>query len=135
MNRTPEEIIQDVDDLVRAVWTDWENPEKLSEDLMKLAVLYTPIGNLLAEARDDERREEADYKYRVEVDKLDHIAEGDTATKAESKAKVQHREQQKIVFTLTRQSEALKFKREDVEKLIDAARSRLSLIKGDLRRT
>lgn len=134
MNKTAEQIVAEVDDLVRAVWSAWEDPETLSGLILKLSVLYAPIGNYLAQAREEERWEETMYKSAVNKGKIHYVSEGDSATLAESKSHEDHTQDKNDWVETQNRVDTLKLKREDVEKLIDAARSRLSLIKGDIQR-
>lgn len=134
MNKTAEQIVAEVDDLVRDVWNAWDDPETLSGLILKLSVLYAPLGNYLAQARDEERKMDTYIKYHFANHKRSHIEHGDSVALAETKARTELENQYKDQDFAANRIDILKLKREDVEKLIDAARSRLSLIKGDIQR-
>lgn len=131
--RPAEDIVADIDTILKEVWQHLEDPENLSKDILKLAVLNGGIGNWLAEAQDLERRVEAAYKHDVDRKKLDYVKAGDSATVSESKAKLDLAEQMDAWLDAQHQVTVLKLKRQDTDQAIDAARSRLSLIKQDIK--
>jgi hypothetical protein len=126
-------IVQEIDDVLRDIWKHFHNPENLSTDILKLAVLNGGLGNGLAEAFDAERRAEASYKHSVDKLKLENVTKGDSATVAESKAKQEMFVDQIKWIEKQHQLTVLKLKRQDTDSAIDAARSRLSLIKQDMK--
>lgn len=128
-------IVSEIDDLLRGVWTHLEDPQNLSLDILKLAVLNGGLGNWLAEAQDTERHEEANYKNMVDKVKLSLVATGDSATVAESKAKQLNYSSLQLWLQAQHTVTVLKLKRQDTDQAIDAARSRLSLIKQDMKQS
>lgn len=133
MNKSPQQIITEIDSILSVIWNSLENPDILSREILKMSVLYAGLGNYLAEAREAERKAEQHYKFLIETTKLDYVAAGDSATVSESKAKVEAHEAQETYLQSAKRVDMLKLKREDVERILDATRSRLSLIKGDIR--
>lgn len=131
--KTASSIVTEIDDLLRDIWKHISDPENLSTDILKLAVLNGGLGNWLAEAQDIERKAEVDYKHRVDEYKLGFVKDGDSATVAETKAKLAHHDVMQDWLTAQHNATVLKLKRHDTDSAIDAARSRLSLIKGDIR--
>lgn len=128
-----ESIITDIDNLLRDFWKHIKDPENLSQDILKLSVLNGGLGNYLAEAHETERQAEATYKYEVDKLKLELVKAGDSATVAESKAKIERFDLQAEWLVAQHNLTVLKLKRQDTDSAIDAARSRLSLIKNDIR--
>lgn len=132
-------IVSEIDDILRDVWKHLENPQELSQDILKLAVLNGGLGNWYAEAQDNERRKEAHYKHNLNSDKLaimatekDERGKAVSATYAESKAQINHWATQLELLDAEHTTTVLKLKRQDTDQAIDAARSRLSLIKRDM---
>lgn len=132
-------IVSEIDDILRDVWKHLENPQELSQDILKLAVLNGGLGNWYAEAQDNERRLEAHYKHDLNSDKLaimatekDERGKAVSATYAESKALMNHWTTQLELLDAEHTTTVLKLKRQDTDQAIDAARSRLSLIKRDM---
>lgn len=126
-------IVSEIDDVLRDIWRHFDDPENLSRDILKLAVLNGGLGNGLADAFDNERRAEIVYKHAVDKLKLQLVEKGDSATVAESKAKVEETNKLSVWLEDQHRLTVLKLKRQDTDSAIDAARSRLSLIKQDLR--
>lgn len=134
MDKTPEQNVEQVDELVKQIYTQLDNPEYLSRSVLALSVLYAGLGNYLVEARDQERVLDVAYKVEFGRVKLKYVKEGDSATIAESRARLDLVGFAENILAANKRVDILKLKREDVDKLIDAARSRLSLIKGDMQR-
>lgn len=134
------DIVAEIDDVLRDIWKHMEDPENLSRDILKLSVLNGGLGNWLAEAQDLERRMEAAYKHDVDARML-NIRETEKNEKghppaidyAKAKATIEKAEQLDAWLDGQHQVTVLRLKRQDTDQAIDAARSRLSLIKQDIR--
>lgn len=133
MNKTPQEIVSDADDQIREIWRSVDDPETLSQAILRLSVLNAGIGNFLHEAMLEESAAERHYKFMLDKQKLALVDEGKSATVAESMAKIAYNDTLKNWHEKTHAVNILKLKRNDVDRIIDAARSRLSLIKLDIR--
>lgn len=133
--KSPTDIIKDIDKLAKDIFGSLENPETLSMTIVELAVLNVGMGNWLADALEAERNLDTELKYL----KQKHITEG---RKQDGKKAIGALEAEAVVNTKEKQDELLeiqhavqlyKIKRSDTEKLIDATRSRLSIIKQDIK--
>lgn len=135
MNKPSDQVVTEIDDILTVVWNSLDNPEELSRQLLRMTVLYAGIGNYLVEARDEERTLDRDYKgYIYQAQKKWRDQGKVTVAEAEGQAFREHRTDLDTLNHAKKRVDILKLKREDVERNIDAIRSRLSLIKGDIQR-
>lgn len=132
--KEPLQLVDEIDDLLREIWEHLENPELLSFDILRLAVKSGGLGTHLIEAEFDMDQAESQYKYQVDKRKLELVKQGESATVSESTAKVELQEDYSAYLERKKAYKAIKIKREDTDRAIDAVRSRLSLVKTDLRR-
>lgn len=139
--KSPDQLVSEMDEIIRGMWTHLEDPENLSTDILRLAVLNVGIGNALVEAQDLLNVANTEYKHSFETFKLAAMQDKDengkkvTATAAESMATVEMKEAADYINVLTKALMTLKIKRQDTDSVIDAARSRLSLIKNDIKQS
>lgn len=107
----------------------WEDVNYLADLLTELASLYATLGTVVAEARRD--RDDADTVLKVEREKikLRLLDEGSTATKADSRKIVDTEDLAKQYNGLNYRYELIRSYRENLEKTIDAIRSRISYSK------
>lgn len=139
MNKSPDQLIKEIDEIVRGLWSHLEDPETLSRDIAQLSVLNYGLGKALALVVGELIDLETDYKHDFEAAKLETMespredGKKVSATAAESVARVQLRELAEEIARLEKAVAAFKIQRSDTEQVIEAARSRLSLIKQDIR--
>lgn len=134
------ELIIEIDDLVRKIFIHIDDPETITQTLLALSIKNVGLGNLLVEALELEREAETQYKYQVSKRKLeimktekDDKGKSVSATYAEDKAKIEHKEILDELNHLKGRVDILKVKRSDVSSVIDTGRTRASLIKNDIR--
>lgn len=137
----PNALVDEVDRLMRLVYSQQSDPEGLSKTLDQLSVRNVGLGNLLVEALDLARQAETSYNYEVNKKKLALTKQVDpntskthSATVAESMAEVEHHQKKEEWDGLKKSVDTLRIKRADLGQVIDTHRSRLSLIKGDIQR-
>ena len=126
------ELITDIDEITKSIK---DNPESLSTAVVELAQKNTGLGNWLAQAQEAERALDRDLKIaRNRV-----VVEG---RKADGKKAVGALEAEALLGTEELWSELVevqnavglyKIKRNDVQTLIDSLRSRLAVIRNDMR--
>lgn len=130
-NDTPLQIVNEIDALIHQATREVNSSENLSRTLVLLADRNNDLGTLLHEAQTAEAEAEREYKYQVDKTKLDYVKAGDSATVAESKAKVDHKAALDKWHDWKKNASLLKIKRESVDSYLDNGRSRNSTIKGD----
>jgi len=133
MSKTPEQIVQDITDSIGAVNKYWADPEMLSAINLRISLAYEGLGNLVTDAESAMDDLKHDYELNVDQLKLSYVQEGDSATVAESKAKIELALDYKAYLKAKSNYNQLKRRREAVESILDQSRSRLSLIRGDIR--
>lgn len=131
MHKSADEIIKELADLVRDGWKHKDDPEMLSKALYDISALNWGLGQWQAEFEEAERAMKAELEVEKAQLTKDFVDAGDAVNKAEIKVTIQlsgkRKEYNKAASSLAR----VKISRESNEKVIDAARSRLSLIKKD----
>jgi len=130
--KTAEDIIVGIDNLIRQSYQEWESPEGLSKMLMDLASLKLGLGYWVAYASDQERQADGELKIMREKLKLSYVDSGMTATKADAKKVIETEEMQKGYNKLAYSKELFRIKHTDTQSMIDALRTRISLIKGEI---
>lgn len=134
MNDDVAKIIKEAGQRVREIWKHKENPEELSRLGVELTALSWAIGEWYADFDNQEReaKTEIDLEHADLVEK--YINQDMPVSRAEVKAKVdlgsKRREYNKIMTGVTK----TKIARHDIEKCVDMVRTRISLIKEDLRK-
>lgn len=133
------DLVNDIDGKAKALYKSLDSPEDISKILFEMAILSVGLGNYLIEALDNERRLDSKYKYDLVERKLELVSKTNpstdklySATVAESIAEQEISNE--ALLESKRQVDILKIKRADLEKVIDTGRSRLSLIKNDIRK-
>lgn len=139
MHKTPDVLVAEMDDIIRGIWTHLEDPQSLSNDILRLSVLNVGIGNALVEAQDLLNTADTERKYALQTIKLAKVKETDPDTGkkipmgvAEAMAEIETKKLADHMNVLSKAVMLLKIKRNDTDSVIDAARSRLSLIKKDI---
>lgn len=133
MQTSPQELVERIDKLRLTISENRHSPEIISECLEGLAFAFSDLGDLMVDATVESDRLEDLYKYEIQVQFMAHkktltVAESEIQARLDCDGRRQEwREAEKNAKTL-------KVKRESVEKILDATRSRLSLIKGDIQR-
>lgn len=128
------DLVNDIDEKAKALYKSLDSPEDISKILFEMAILSVGLGNHLIEALDSERQLESGYKASLDKHVRVGIEEGDAVNKAELKARHLSKDEKLKWLESKRQVDILKIKRADLEKVIDTGRSRLSLIKNDIRK-
>ncbi len=132
MSRPSNEILDDIESITKEVFKNLENPQYLSEAIIKLAVLNSGLGNYLVEAKDLERSADTSLKFNREMTKMEKMDSGLTATAADSLKIIETKELSDEVNELSHNVDILKIKRDDTKDVLEMVRSRLSLIKMDI---
>lgn len=130
--KTAAQLIEEIGNLVRSIWKEKENPEGLSKALNDLAVLNWA----LAEHQSTFEEQERSMKTEMDLTKAnflqDYTNQGDAVNKAEIKVTIElaavRREYNKVASAL----EKVKIIMRANDKVMEAARSRLSLIKQNI---
>jgi|ERR1019366_7876786 hypothetical protein len=127
------DVIKQIDEDLEAINRHWEDPNELSALILRLSLRYGDLGDLVTEAEleMDEQKATLDYTQADLIRKSLNLDQ--TAAWSAANAKAETQEQIKSYLTAKASYGKLKRKRDSVEKIIDAARSRLSLIKSDIR--
>lgn len=127
------EILEQIHERAQAVWKSKDNPETLSKVLVELAGLNWGLGEYLVLADEAERelKTELDYEKAKILDQL--TKSGESVAKAEIQATLSSRDKRREYNAVAHGKELYKLRRKDTEKLMDAIRSRLSLIKEDIK--
>lgn len=128
------EIVNEIDAKSKELYNNLDDSETISKTLFELAILSVGLGNHLIEALDRERQLESSYKYKIDVRVLEGVEAGEAVNKSELKARKELNTHKDNWLEAKRQVDILKIKRADLEKVIDTGRSRLSLIKNDMRK-
>lgn len=131
--KTIDKLVAEIDDYTRDIWKQLESPGDLSETILRLAVLNMGLGNHLADTVEMHDKLELKLKYERELIKLSAMKEGETAAKAESLKIVDTKDMADDLYSLAHIVNVLKIKRADIEKVIEASRSRLAVIRDDMR--
>lgn len=138
----PLDLVEEIRKDEEAINRHWTDPEMLSAIILRLSIKSSTLGELVTESENAMDRAESFYKHKIDTRTLDLRTETDSETGkkyavgvAEVLARVEVEEDKETYLERKRVYQTLKRKREDLEKVIDAARSRLSLIKGDIQRT
>lgn len=111
--------------------TEWEDPTFLSILLLKLVSHYATLGPIVAEAEKEADTADVHYKVVREQTKLDSIKAGETVKASEAKGLVQSLADQEYHIELKYKARLLFLTRQNLDKTIDAIRSRLSFMKRD----
>ena len=109
----------------------WEDPNYLSELLVRLASYYSTLGKPLAEAEQNEDFAKLNYELVRERFKVERVEAGDSVALAESKAAVQVKLDKDEWANSKYKARLLFLTRQSLDKTMDALRSRLSYIKMD----
>lgn len=128
------DIIQKIDADCEAINRKWEDPEGLSVIILRLALSNKTLGDLVSMAEYEMDVARAHYEHARESRKLELVKAKMGAGVAESTAKVETDDQLQDALETKRKYGLLRRKRDSLNTIIDATRSRLSLIKGDIRR-
>jgi hypothetical protein len=122
------ELLEQIDTKT-AMNPDWDNPNYLADLLLVLASYYATLGRFVAEAERAARFGEVHYKFVQEQEKLGQVEKGDSATLAESKGRVASRADQDEWVQLKYKATLLSLSRQNLEKTMDAIRSKLAYLK------
>lgn len=129
-----DDLITKIDSDIQAIARNWANPDGLSGIMLRLAKNNSYLGDLVteAEAAMDEAKHE--YEHLLDTRALGLMDDQKVSkTYAESKAKIEFKPDFENYLTAKKNYGLLKRKRDSLDTIIDTARSRLSLIKGDIR--
>ncbi len=127
------QLIDDIESKSKGLYANLDDSEHISKTLFELAILAMGLGNFLIEALDNERMAESTYKSQLDQRVRMGIQEGEAVNKSELKARQESLGEMSKWLKAKRNVDVLKIKRADLDKVIDTGRSRLSLIKNDIR--
>lgn len=112
--------------------TEWDDPGYLADLLLDLGSYYATLGSYVAEAEQAASLSDSHYKFTREKFKLDYVKAGESATVADSRARVETRVHEEDAIALKYKASLLKFSRDGLSTTIDVIRSKLSFIKQDM---
>lgn len=126
-------IVEQIDSDLKAINKHWSNPEMLSALLLRLSLSYGELGDLVSasEFEMENLKEQYDYETTKTITELTKADKSVASSQLE--AKLIHRDKYKTYLEAKYSHTIVRLKRQAVEKIIDASRSRLSLIKGDIK--
>lgn len=109
------------------------DPETLSLALVELALLHETLGTMLAEALEAERSLEMQLKFEKQRDILALRKAGEvTLVEAEAEAVTRAKPLADEWLEAKKSADLFRIKRDDIQKIIDAGRSRLTTIREDI---
>ena len=129
------DILDQIHERAQTVWKSKDDPETLSRVLVELAGLNWGLGQWLADAEEAERDLKTEYEYHRAKFMNEQTETAGSVAKAEILATLDDnlKEEKKEYNVVKHGLELYKLRRRDTDKLMDAIRSRLSLIKQDIR--
>lgn len=134
MNKDASQIIEEIGDIVKGVWSQSENPEGLSKSLNDIAVLNWALALWQSTFEEQERQ----MKAELDIDKAtlmqEYVDSGDAVNKAEIKTTIKLGAKRKEYNKMASGLEKCKVMSRANQSVMDAARSRLSLIKEEIKR-
>lgn len=133
--KTAVQLIDNIETKSKGLYANMDDSETISRTLFELAILSMGLGNHLIEAQDAERVAETLYKHNLDEAVAEALKSEMPFNKSELDAKRRLHNEKVEWNEAKRNVDVLKIKRADLDKVIDTGRSRLSLIKEDLRKT
>lgn len=110
----------------------WEDPSYLADLLLELGSYYATLGSHVAEAEQGASLSESHARLAREQLKLTYVEEGDSATVAESRARVDTAVDEQDAIGLAYKAKLLRLSRDGLGVTIDVIRSKLSFVKRDM---
>lgn len=129
--KSAKELIEAIDTTSRSLKLD--DPEAISKDVVALSQYNMGLGNWLADAMEAERGLDRDLKLARQKIILDLRKTKTAVAEAEAKALMQTEDEWNQLLEVQNAVQLYKIKRIDTQMLVDTIRSRLSVIKEDLR--
>lgn len=133
MQKSASEIIEQISGIVKGVWTHSENPELLSKDLNDISVLNWALSQWQADFEEQERTTKAALDLEKANLILQYTNDGDAVNRAEVKVTIETAEMRKEYNKIASALEKMKITARANEKVMDSARTRISLIKGEVK--
>lgn len=109
----------------------WDDPASLADLLPKLVSLYSSLGQYVADAERDEALAETHYKVVREQIKVEKLKAGETVKSAEAQAFLAITDDIHEYIRLRHLARLLFLTRQSLDKTMDAARSKISMMKSD----
>jgi hypothetical protein len=130
-------IVQKINKITAELTKKLDDPDGLSLSISKLAVLNARLGDSYVEVKDQARQQESYLKYVMAIQKRDLVqgsenVKGISATLADSIVRVDTHEELMKLNELKKAEDLIRIKRSDTSEQIDAHRTRVSLIKGEV---
>lgn len=132
--KTAVQLIDDIETKSKGLYASMDDSETISRTLFELAILSMGLGNHLIEALDEERKLDSLYKFSIDNTTMKFVQDSQPVNKAELMSRESNYHLKKDWLKAKRNVDVLKIKRADLDKVIDTGRSRLSLIKNDIRK-
>lgn len=130
---SPEQVITKVDKLIFSLRTLQDDPENLSKALDNLAILARLLGKFLVAAEEEANITKTQYNYLLNKQTLEYISGGKAAGVSETMAKQALKPELDTLYKWQHNVSVLKIARDDIDRIINTNRTRISLIKGDIR--
>lgn len=135
-----DEVVSAVQNDVEAVNRQWQDPENLSAIGLRLALNFEKLGDLVTESESIMDAAKSDYDHHIDTRTLELVKTMDNDTGklygagvAKQMAEAEYHEEWVAYLETKRKYGRVQRKRQAVEKIMDQVRSRVSLIKGDIR--
>jgi hypothetical protein len=127
------QLIEEIGAIVKTVWNNSENPDGLSKALNDIAVLHWALALWRAELDEQERH----MKAELDLDKANIIQKrtdlGDAVNKAEIRATIELGPKRAEYTKVASAVDKTKIMLQANERVMDSVRSRLSLIKSEMK--
>ena len=128
-----EDIIKNIGKRIREVWQNAENPQELSRIGDELVVLNFALGMWLVDFDNEERTTKTDYELGLLAKQDSYIESGQTVSRSEIKAKLETANAKRLYNQIVSAVSKVKICRQDTAKALEMLRTRISLIKENLK--
>ena len=132
MERSASELIDEIGTRVKGIWSHSENPELLSKDLNDIAVLNWGLAKWRTEFDENERQMKAELELDKANGMLRHTNSGEAVNKAEIRMTIELGAKKLEYNKMASNLDKVKTMMNANASVMDAARSRLSLIKAEM---
>lgn len=134
MQKTADQLIEEVSALVKGIWAHSENPELLSKHLNEIAVLNWALAKHRADFTELEQAMKAELDLAKATSIMEYTNAGDAVNKAEIRTTIKLMDKRIAYNRMAANVDKIKVMMQANDRVMDAARSRLSLIKEEIKR-
>lgn len=133
MRKDAAELIADIERLVKGYWSHLDNPELISKDLHEISTLNWALAQWQADYEEQERAMKAELDLSRAKLLEEFTSKGEAVNKAEIKATISLAEMRKDYNKVASLLERIKITDKANSKVMDSARSRIGLIKEQIK--